>query len=379
MPFGLYLHFPICRHQCAYCDFYKEIHDPRLEERFYTALRVETELVFEAWPGEDYEIGTIYIGGGTPSLTSLGLLADWLALLRRLFNVRPGTEFSFEANPESVSLELLEGLQVLGVNRPVFGFQTFNKRLLKLLGRQHKTHDAHRAVYLANALGYDNWGGDLIYALPKQTARMLSTDLDHLVDLNPPHISLYELAIEPGTPLADKVAGGKLKMPDDELKAALGRGGYEYLIEAGYERYEVCSFARPGHECQHNLGYWQGNDYLGLGPSAHSYLNGRRFANTRSLTEYVERLSQGRRPIVVDESGVEQRIIETIMLGFRTAKGIDLKQFRDRFGSDLNEHISGEELARLIDSGHIIKDNDSLRLSDDAMFLADEITGRLMR
>ncbi|MCP4547113.1 MAG: coproporphyrinogen III oxidase family protein, partial [bacterium] len=246
----------------------------------------ETELVFESWPGDDYEIGTIYIGGGTPSLTSLGLLADWLAVVRRLFSVRGGIEFSFETNPESVSLELLEELQKLGINRPVFGFQSFNKRLLKLLGRKHKLHDSHRAIYFANALGYDNFGGDLIYALPKQTARMLSADLDQLVDLDPPHISLYELAVEPNTPLAAKVAGGKLRMPDEELSAALGRGAYEYLVEAGYERYEVCSFAKPGHECQHNMGYWQGNDYLGLGPSAHSYLNGRRFANTRNLTEY---------------------------------------------------------------------------------------------
>jgi len=379
MPFGLYLHFPFCRNKCAYCDFYKEIHDPRNEERFYAALRAETELVFEAWPGEDYEVGTIYIGGGTPSLTSLPLLGDWLAVVRRLYSVPSEIEFSFETNPESVSLELLQGLQELGVNRPVFGFQSFNQRLLKLLGRQHKLHDAHRAVYLANALGYDNYGGDLIYALPKQTARMLSADLDQLVDLDPPHISLYELAVEPGTPLEAKVAGGKLKMPDDELRYALGRAGYEYLTEAGYERYEVCSFARPGHECRHNMGYWQGNDYLGLGPSAHSYLNGRRFANTRSLDDYIAKLSQGRRPVVVDESGLEQRIIETVMLGFRTSRGIDLKQFADRFGSDLKEHLSGEELARLIDTGHVIEEENSLRLSDDAMFLADEITGRLVK
>ncbi len=379
MSFGLYLHFPFCRNKCAYCDFYKEVHDVDLEVRFYEALEVETRLAAEALETANREISTLYVGGGTPSLANLRLFGDWLEQLQWVFSIPRRIEFSFECNPESVDKGMLEELRRFGVNRPIFGMQSFNQKLLKTLGRTHRVRDSHRAVYLANALGFDNFGTDLIFGLPRQTGKLLSADLDHLVALDPPHISFYQLTVEPGTVLADKVEAGRLKMPDDELSYAMYRGGVEYLTECGYERYEVSSFAKPGFECRHNQGYWEGKDYLGLGPSAHSFMGGRRFANSPDFKEYVVSLDKGDRPLVVDESGTKERIVETIMLGLRTSKGIDRRAFKRQFGNKLDKYLKRNNLDILLESGHLLSDVDGLRLTDEGFFLADEIIGRLVK
>jgi oxygen-independent coproporphyrinogen-3 oxidase len=406
MAFGLYLHFPFCRHKCAYCDFYKESHDHRLETRFYESLGIETELAAQALHERDDLIATIYIGGGTPSLTDLDRFQSWLQHVRRLIGCRDDVEFSFEINPESCSRELLQRLGELGVNRPVFGVQSFDPKLLKALSRKHELRQVHEAIYLANALGYDNYGCDLLYGLPGQTGKMLSSDLDQMTDLAPPHVSFYQLTIEPGTELARKAERVDLKVPDADFAQALYQAGREHFKENGYERYEVCSFAKPGalpknpipgslqanvtgppqadphlpeHACRHNMNYWTGGDYLGLGPAAHSFIDGRRFSNAANLYEYLEALERGSRPIIEDHSGEKERIFEAIMLGLRTTQGIDRAQFETRFHRPLSEAIDPRQCDLLLNSGHVVDAGNYLRLSDDALILADEITRRLTR
>jgi len=379
MSFGLYLHFPFCRNKCSYCDFYKELYDHELERQYYKALQIETELVARQLDSSDKEISTIYIGGGTPSLTSLELFENWLNNLRSLFDIRSDVEFSFENNPESVTVDLLSWLEGLGVNRPAFGIQSFNVQLLRLLDRKHRPDDSHRAVYLANALGFGSFGVDFLYGLPNQTGKLLSVDLDELIDLNPPHVSFYHLTVEEGTPLYGRVKSDRLRMPDDDLTTALYRGGAALLTDAGYERYEICSFAKPGHECRHNLAYWEGGDYLGLGPAAHSFMDGRRFANSRDISKYVDSLLNGKRPLIVDESGLEQRMTEAIMLGLRTTRGINRSRFASRFGRQLEDRLERTQYDMLVESGHLIPDRGSLRLSDEGLLLADEITRRLVK
>lgn len=379
MPFGLYLHFPFCRNHCSYCDFYKDLHNPEREKQFYDALRIETALCAQEYAHGDNEITTIFVGGGTPSLTNLDLFAEWLSQVRQLFVVPEGIEFSIETNPESVTLELLTTFKELGVNRPLFGIQSFNLKLLKLLSRKHNPEDSYRAVYYANALGYANFGVDLIFGLPGQSMKMLSRDLDEIVDLNPQHISYYQLTVEHGTPLAQRVEAGSLIMPNQESSMAMYRGGIERFIEAGYQRYEISSLAKPGFECKHNLGYWEGQDYLGLGPSAHSFMRGNRFANVSSVAEYHASLQSGARPITLDVSGIEDRVVETIMLGLRMAKGIDRHQFALRFGQTLESQLDERNYELLRNSGHVIEEDSVVRLSDDGILLADEITRRLLK
>jgi oxygen-independent coproporphyrinogen-3 oxidase len=395
MAFGLYLHFPFCRHKCAYCDFYKESHDHVLETRFYETLHIETELAAYALREHDHQIATIYIGGGTPSLSDLDMFQSWLVQVHRLFGCRDDVEFSFEINPESCSRELLQKLAELGVNRPVFGVQSFDRKLLTLLSRRHELRQVHEAIYLANALGYDNFGCDLLYGLPGQTGKMLSFDLDQMIDLAPPHISFYQLTIEPGTELDRQAEHGNLKMPDSDFAQALYQAGREHFKENGYERYEICSFAKlgaltvpgppqaephlPEHACRHNMNYWTGGDYLGLGPAAHSFMNGRRFSNVANLYEYMEALEKGRRPTIEDRSGEKERIFEAIMLGLRTTQGIDRADFEYRFRRPLSDAIDPRQYKLLLNSGHVVDAGNFLRLSDDALILADEITSRLTK
>ena len=379
MSLGLYLHYPFCRNRCSYCDFYKELYDEQLEEQFFGALATEADLLASEYANDHREVTSIFIGGGTPSLASRDLLADWLKTVKRRFSVSDHLEFSIETNPESVSLDLLEFYQHLGVNRPLFGIQSFDTRLLKVLDRRHFSHDSHRAVYQANALGFTNFGVDLIYGLPGQNSGMLAMDLDQLLDLEPPHISFYQLTVEEGTGLAEKVSAGTLRLPDQELAHAMYRGGAQQMEEAGYKRYEVSSFAKPGFECRHNLGYWEGDEYLGLGPSAHSFMDSERFANAADLRTYLDELQTGRLPRVIDKSGLEERMTEAILLGLRTTQGINRRRFSQRFGVPLKDRLDRKQYRILVESGHLVPDRGNLRLSDEGFYLADEITRRLLK
>jgi len=379
MYLGLQLHIPFCGSRYSCCGQFKEPCEPAPEKRFYEALRIETQLVAQQYRKINAEISTIYVRGGTPSLTSLDLFADWLGQLRSLFHVPDGIEFSLELDPECVDLELLAKLMELGVNRPVFGIRSFDRNLLQLLGCKHQPDDSHRTVYLANALGCDSFGIDFLFGLPGQGGKMLSADLDHLLDLDPPHISFRQFTVDNGTALQKRVDSGAISMPDDVLTMALYRGGAARLVEAGYVRYEISSFAKEGCECRHSLSHWGGNDHLALGPSGHSFILGQYLANTRSVIEYIESLMRRKRPLVVDEPAREQRMTEAIYDGLRTARGIDRRRFAERFGQPLEDRLDRNQYDMFIRSGHLIPDRGNLRLSDEGILLADEITRRLVK
>jgi oxygen-independent coproporphyrinogen-3 oxidase len=379
MSLGLYLHYPFCSNRCGYCDFYKEVRDPELERRYFQALTAETALTALRYGLKGRQLHSIFIGGGTPSLADLELLESWLDQVRHVFDVPGNVEFSIETNPESVSLEKLKTWQRLGVNRPVFGVQSFNSKLLRRLGRRHHPEDSQRAIYQTRALGYPNFGVDLIFGLPGQTTKMLSADLDQLLGLEPPHISFYQLTVEPGTQLAKHVAEGKLHLPDSETSLAMYRGGCERMVQAGYTRYEVSSLARPGFECRHNLGYWLGDDYLGLGPSSHSFIGGKRSSNPRDIGRWLGELEERRLPARVDETGDEERMTEAIMLGLRMAQGVNRRRFAARFGRPVDERLDPQQYRLFIRTAHLIEEDDYLRLSPDGLCLADEITRRLLK
>jgi len=377
MPLGLYLHFPFCRNHCSYCDFYKEIYQGELEEKFFRTLTIETELAAEKL-GRRRKVTSIFVGGGTPSLCTPDLLADWLNQLGRLFDMPEGIEFSMEMNPESVTLENLRRAQELGVNRPVFGVQSFNLKLLSLLGRKHDPHDSQQASYFAGVLGLNNFGVDLIFGMPGQTGSMLEYDIQETMSLYPSHISFYSLEVETGTALDRQVASGEVTMPKPDYQAALYRAGCDLLGCHGFKRYELASFAQPGFECMHNQNYWNGNEYLGLGPSAHSFIDGHRFYNKRGLADYLDLLNKQQLPRVEDKSGENERMTEAVMLGLRTEAGINREQFAERFHRPIDKRLDRKQYDILIKSGLLIEDSDSLRLSSEGMIMADEITQRLL-
>ncbi len=378
MSLGLYIHFPFCTNLCHYCDFYKSRHDQDLEKQYIDTLIKEIDLAKNDIDPGRRKLDTIYIGGGTPSLINPDSLDRLINKINKSFSISSKLEFSFEINPESINVDKLNLLKGLGVNRPIFGIQSFNPQLLKILRRKHNLNDSFRAVYHARALGFENFGVDMIFGLPRQTGKKLSEDLQQLIQLLPPHISYYQLTVEPGTPLESKVMEGKIKMPSNELSAAMYHAINDELTEIGYSRYEVSSFAAPGFECRHNLKYWEGNEYLGLGPSAHSFIEERRFANTSDLKIYLEKINVGQRPLEYDSSRKEDRIIEAIMLGLRTNKGIAKDDFGRRFNSAVEEVID-KRYFRLMLKADLIEDKENfIRLTKSGFPVADEIISKLI-
>lgn len=377
MSISLYVHFPFCTNKCHYCDFYKEVHDKPTEEKFYELLAVELELAIESVSART--ISTIFIGGGTPSLTNLDLFEKFIRLVKQNFSLAPNVEFSLECNPESINLEVLTRLKEIGVTRPTYGLQSFNTDTLQVLGRDHNVHQSHQAIYLTNALGFKTYGVDLIFGVPKQSSQMFSAEVEQLIDLDPPHISFYQLIFEEDTPLYTKYLDKQIIPLDDDLILAMYKSGCDKFKDAGYVRYEICSFAKPYHECRHNISYWDGSDYLGLGPSAHSFIDDVRFYNSSSLAEYFSSLEKRELLREIDESGIEERISEAIMLGLRTEWGVNKKKFFKRFEKDVFDYIDKHQIEMLEKSGHLIVDDEKLKLTDEGFFVIDEVTERLVK
>jgi oxygen-independent coproporphyrinogen III oxidase len=335
-------------------------------------------MVLATFGHEPVDIASIYIGGGTPSLMDVDFLAEWLETVRGYGRLIPDYEFTIEANPESLSPEFAVGTRELGINRIVIGAQTFAVGLLQPLGRRQKMKDIYRAFYLCRLAGYDNIAADLIFGLPGQKIRQVKLDIERLAALEPTHISFYQLTVEPETGLAADIASGRITLPDEESVAAMYRFGVHLLADKGYLRYEVSNFAREGRICRHNLAYWTGAPYIGLGPAAHGFVNNHRYANRSNLAEYIAMLEGGRLPLAfVEELDNTQRLMETILLSLRTAEGIDKARLIRTFGEPALTILEGKAKAGYVSSGHLIDDLGFVRLSDSGFLLADTIIAGL--
>jgi len=379
MPLSLYIHYPFCTNLCHYCDFYKIKYLPESESQYFDALDTEIRLAGESVSPHERLIDTIYIGGGTPSLASTLHLKKLLRQIRERFQIADNLEFSFEINPESMDADRLLFLRELGVNRPIFGLQSFDRKILKLLNRKHDLDHSAQAIYLARAIGFDNFGIDMIFGLPRQTTKRLSADLAQLLEFNPPHISYYQLTVEKGTGLEKKIENGEINVPDSDFSAAMYQAITTELEKNGYNRYEISSFARPGFECRHNMKYWEGGEFLGLGPSAHSFIKGQRFANIPDFKIYIDRLNHFERPLVFDVSDKKSRIYESIMLGLRTSKGINRDIFQSQFGIPVEQAVDIDSFRAVVDRGLVDPEGDFIKLTPAGFPLADEIIRRLVR
>ena len=378
MPLGLYVHFPFCPYFCNYCDYFKVLHLESLEEKFFAALVAETNLVAREFTKRPV-VETLYIGGGTPSLANLKLLNNWLEEAKICFEFTENFEFSFECNIDSIDVDKLSGLKEIGVTRPILGMQSFNEKLLTAITRPHKPRIGHQVVYHSHVLGFKSFGVDMLFGLPGQSNNMLLADIEQLIDMEPPHVSLYQLTIEPDTPLGESVKSGEVTVPDDATISAMLSSAAGALVNSGYVHYEISSFAKPGLECRHNLNYWQGGEYIGLGPSAHSYVNGKFFGNVESVGDYIQSISKKNIPRVLSESGLLKRADDTIASSLRLKNGIDKNLFAERFGIPVEERLNPSELELLLKSGILVDDDTMLRTSETAFFQADEIARRLIK
>lgn len=354
--FGLYIHIPFCRQKCFYCDFPSFAGREKKIDRYLQALEQEFALLRQRLYQKDnardterkFAPRTIYIGGGTPTALNAHQLAKLLEIVQKYVTVAKAEEFTVEMNPGTVDREKLLLLQKAGVNRLSVGVQSFDDNCLQKIGRIHTAQEAVDTIELAYNLGFDNISLDLIYGLPQQDKEILTKSVERTWTLPVQHISIYGLQLEEGTAFHRMEVLGKLQLPTDELVEAMHDYIVEKLPEAGYQRYEISNYALPRYESKHNLSYWQDVDYLGLGSGAHSYWQGTRYENPRSIDDYISALEAGRLPANVEEQVDRQAHMEEYcFLGLRTAAGIDKNLFQQKFGVDLFT-VYGRTIEKLV-------------------------------
>lgn len=377
---SLYVHIPFCERKCLYCDFYS-VEDAELMEDFLGALTREISLRRTGTDQVTFE--TVFFGGGTPSLLAPRQLESILSRLHAAFRIAPNAEVTLETNPGTVTEEKLRAYRALGVNRLSVGIQSFHDAELRLLGRIHDRAEAFRCLDLARRVGFDNLGLDLIYSVPGQTLAQWEDNLATAACLAPQHVAAYSLIVEEHTPLAGQVQTGEVRANPTDLEARMYERTMEVLRGHGYDHYEVSNYALPGFHSRHNSACWSHENYLGFGPSAHSFWKaddgkrGRRWWNVSDLPGYLDRLCGGRLPVASEEHIDPREMIgERIFLGLRSG-GIHLKRLRLDFGYDLEDRQGGEVHA-LLDEGMARLDGGLLRLTSKGYVLCDEICSRFL-
>ncbi|MHB1686941.1 MAG: radical SAM family heme chaperone HemW [Ignavibacteriaceae bacterium] len=372
---ALYVHIPFCDHKCIYCDFYSIITSDNIPS-FLNSIKNEIKF-YSAKYSEGRIFTSIFFGGGTPSLMQPKYIGEIISSLKNNFTVSNDAEITMETNPGTVDKKKLESFYKVGINRISIGIQSFHEDELKFLTRIHNRETAVQTVYDANKVGFENINIDLIFNLPKQTKGKWKQNLETAVNLPLKHISAYSLILERGTILNKMVLDGKVILQDDDYDAELYEMTIDFLTSSGFAQYEVSNFTRPGFECRHNNAYWRYKEYLSFGPSAHSFVEDKRWWNFSSLKQYIVKieknnLAQANFEIISDE----QKFNEYVMLALRS-KGIEIKDFQRRFGASWlyrNKNI----FQSLVDEKFVEIKNDFICFTKSGYAICDEILSKIL-
>lgn len=371
MSLGLYLHIPFCLRKCHYCNFVVALSgNPRLTSDYLRALEAEAAAARSRYGPLRFD--TVYLGGGTPSALSAEELERVFGILARNFSWKEGAEISCEVNPGEVDADKLAALRRAGVNRLSIGVQSTNDGLLRSMNRAHDTADTLRTVHLARSAGFENISMDLIIRLPNQKVEDVSESLDNVVEWNAHQIVIYDLSVHENTYFGYKRRRGELILPTEAEHDKMFQRVEERLTAAGFEHYEVSSFAKPGYESKHNLIYWHNEPYLGLGPGAFSYMDGCRYVYAQTVTGYLAKTARGDWSRDEEDSpGPEERESETLLTALRLKPGIDLSRvplIRGRVERDV---------AGLAGQGLVEYDGRVLKLTRKGRYLAESVLGQL--
>ena len=390
-PVSLYLHIPFCTYRCSYCDFntYTTLGD--IQSSYAEALAAEIAFVGRS-ANQKRPVSTIFFGGGTPSVMSLTDLGKILEAVHDYFEVNPTAEVTLEANPETINLDYMRGLVDLGINRISFGAQSALGADLAVLGREHTFQTVVDGVDLARKSGLDNLSIDLIYGVPGQTVESIHQTLDHVLPLELPHLSLYCLTVEPGTPLHRGVTSGRIPSPDPDLAADQYDVVSERLAQTNLEQYEISNWAVDRLESQHNLAYWYNAEYLGLGAGAHGHAGGVRYQVVRRPRTYIGRMDEGKEndltypltPTIRESHPVDEaeEMADTIIMGLRLLKeGLSEQRFEKRFGQSLDQ-AHGETIGELVELGLLEWQGSAkaraLHLTEKGRFLSNQVFHRFI-
>lgn len=366
---GIYLHIPFCKQACSYCDFYF-VTRQELREQYVERLLQEIRNYRDTDYTEE-PVQTIYFGGGTPSRLGVEQIDAILAELQRVFNVQ-ASEITLEMNPDDVTADYLSGLKQAGLTRASMGVQSFQPELLEFMHRAHNRDEALQCLELLSASKFQSFTADLIYGNPNQTAEQLARDIDLLLQFDPPHISAYSLTVEPRTRLGKQVELGRINPPEDDIVADQFALLNEQLKPHGIHRYEVSNYSKPGMEAVHNSSYWSHENYLGLGPGAHSFWwdeKPRRWQNVADINHYCSSEDVAGE---TEQLSMQELAEERIMMGLRTKKGITETELKSRYGYSLNEKQWGY-LQKKQDEGRLTLKGSDFALTETGLVIADAI------
>ncbi len=371
---AIYIHVPFCRRKCSYCSFVSYEHRETEIPAYLSALK--KELVRR---GHGEHVCSIYFGGGTPSLLPAKYVGDILSTISSLFTVDEAAEITIEANPGTIDQVYLTAVRKLGVNRLSLGVQSMKNTELALLERIHTVEDAKEAVRFARGSGFDNLSLDLIYGLPGQTLSDWQHSLDEALAMEPEHLSLYALTLEADTPMWRDMKEGSFPDIDPDLSADQYELAEDILAAHSYGHYEISNWARQGQECRHNLTYWRNLPYLGVGVAAHSYLEGHRLANTKSLDKYLADSSGEFSPVpeINEEISPELELAETVILGLRLCEGIDADDMQRRFGIDVLAHYR-RQIEAMVGAGLLEQTDRHINLTRRGRLLSNEVFWRFL-
>lgn len=366
IPLELYVHIPFCVRKCQYCDFLSGPSDEETKDRYIEALLKEIRAAEHT---EDYEIVSVFIGGGTPSALKAEAIASIMRTLQEQFFFCEDAEVTIEANPGTVDLEKLTIYRNVGINRLSLGLQSTDAEELKLLGRIHSYEEFLKSYEWAREVGFSNINIDLMFAIPGQTGEAWRQHLYQVAELNPEHISAYSLIIEEGTPFAEQ----NLDLPDEDTEYQMYEDTAEILERYGYRQYEISNYAKQGYMCRHNAGYWQRREYLGFGLGASSLYGGMRFSNTHQMQEY---LKESRNPDQIRQDVTvlsrNERIEEFMFLGLRMTEGISEKKFEENFDVRLMD-VYGDILQKYEETGFMEHIETKWRLTRKGIHVSNHI------
>lgn len=382
---GIYIHIPFCLGKCAYCDFYSSplAACTELSESYTDAVVRYLHCAARDLKGR--VVDTVYFGGGTPTVLPSRSLIRILDSVRQCLDIDASAEITVECNPGTADLDYFKALRSAGFNRLSMGAQSFNDHELRILGRIHSADGFVKAYSDAVSAGFDNISADLMYGVPEQTIQSFAYSINSLLSLEPAHISSYALTLEEGTPLYNR--SGELTFPDEDTVAEMYTVLVSTLARHGYDRYEISNFARKGRESRHNLRYWHCYDYLGVGPAAHSCINGVRFSAVPSTKDFILGTKDLRSlcdlpssPITdsVERLTVTEMATEFLMLGLRLTDGISLDELNERFGISL-ESLLDAPLEPYIQQGFVTLTDGRLALTDKGFFVSSYILSDLLR
>ena len=372
---GIYIHIPFCAKKCYYCDFVSYPNMKEKQKEYVEALKKE----IKSYDLQNYNITTIYIGGGTPSYIESKYIVEVLEYIKSKLNANEtkfeNMEITIEVNPGTVTKEKLLDYKKVGINRLSIGLQSTNDRLLKQIGRIHKYQDFLQTYNLARNVGFTNINIDLMLGLPNQSIKDLKESIEKVISLHPEYVSIYSLIVEEGTKLYKQIETGELQLPEEELERKMYWYTKSKLELAGYKHYEISNYAKPKRESKHNSNCWEQKQYIGIGASAHSYLNNIRYCNVSNLKEYISNMENveadfEEKYIVNERQNLEDRKNEFMLLGLRKIDGVSIAMFKEKYVENPIFRYR-DSLEKLVNEGLVLIDGDMIKLTNKGLDLAN--------